>query len=112
MALGHGLVRRQVAVGNRVRASIVKNKVAPPFRKAEFDLMFDEGISRASSVLDMGETSGVLQKSGAWFIYGEEKIGQGKENARIYLKENPKVLEKLEREIRSKAAAKAAAVVA
>ncbi|MDD5495722.1 MAG: recombinase RecA [Candidatus Omnitrophica bacterium] len=90
-------------VGNRVRASIVKNKVAPPFRKAEFDIMYDEGISKAGSVLDTAETLGILQKSGAWLLYGEEKLGQGKENARLFLKENPKVVERLERDIRSKA---------
>jgi len=90
-------------VGNRVRASIVKNKVAPPFRKAEFDIMYDEGISKAGSVLDMGESLGVLQKSGSWILYGEEKLGQGKENARVYLKDNPKILAKIEKEIREKA---------
>ena len=93
------LKKGEDAVGNRVRASVVKNKVAPPFRKAEFDIMFDEGISRSGSVLDMGETLGVLKKSGAWLIYGEEKLGQGKENARVYLKENPAVLAKIEKEI-------------
>jgi len=97
------LKKGEEVVGNRVRASIVKNKVAPPFRKAEFDIMYDEGISKSGSVLDMAETLGVLQKSGSWFIYGEEKIGQGKENARIYLKENPKVLSKLEKEVMEKA---------
>jgi recombination protein RecA len=97
------LKKGEEVVGNRVRASIVKNKVAPPFRKAEFDIMYDEGISRASSVLDTAETLGILQKSGAWLIYGDEKIGQGKENARVYLKENPKVLERLEKEIKVKA---------
>ncbi len=97
------LKKGEEAVGNRVRASIVKNKVAPPFRKAEFDLMFDEGISKAGSVLDMGEILGVLQKSGSWLIYGDEKLGQGKENARIYLKENPKVLAKIEKEVLEKA---------
>jgi recombination protein RecA len=99
------LKKGEEAVGNRVKASVVKNKVAPPFRKAEFDIMFDEGISRASSVIDAGETTGVLQKSGAWYLFGEEKLGQGKENARIFLKENLKVLEKIEKEIRAKAAA-------
>lgn len=97
------LKKGEEAVGNRVRASIVKNKVAPPFRKAEFDIMFDEGISKAGSVLDMAETYGVTQKSGAWVIYGEEKIGQGKENARVFLKENPKVLAKIEKEVLEKA---------
>jgi recombination protein RecA len=97
------LKKNEDVVGNRVRASIVKNKVAPPFRKAEFDIMYDEGISRAGSVLDMAETLGVTQKSGAWVIYGEEKIGQGKENARTFLKENPKTLAKIEKEVREKA---------
>ena len=86
-------------VGNRVRASIVKNKVAPPFRKAEFDIMYDEGISRAANILDTAEASGIIKKIGAWYAYGEEKIGQGKENARIYLKENPTVLNKIEKEV-------------
>lgn len=93
------LKKGEEAVGNRVRASIVKNKVAAPFRKAEFDIMFDEGISKSGSVLDMGETLGVLKKSGAWILYGEEKLGQGKENARVYLKENPLIMAKIEKEI-------------
>ncbi len=97
------LKKGEEAVGNRVRASIVKNKVAPPFRKAEFDIMFDEGISRAGSVLDTGELLEVIKKSGAWLLYGEEKLGQGKENARIFLKDNPKTLAKIEKEILEKA---------
>lgn len=103
------LKKGEVAVGNRVRASVAKNKVAPPFRKAEFDIMFDEGISRSGSILDMGETLGVLKKSGAWLLYGEEKLGQGKENARVYLKENPRVLAKIEKEIVEAAARPAVA---
>ena len=86
-------------VGSRVRANIVKNKVAPPFRKAEFDIMFDEGISRAAKIIDMAEAKGVLKKVGTWYAYGEEKLGQGKENARIYLKQNPKIMERLEKEV-------------
>ena len=97
------LKKGEEVVGNRVRASIVKNKVAPPFRKAEFDIMYDEGISKSGSVLDLGETLGILQKSGAWILYGEEKLGQGKENARIYLKDNPRVLAKIEKEIMAQA---------
>jgi len=96
------LKKSEEVVGSRVRASIVKNKVAPPFRKAEFDIMYNEGISRTGSVLDMGESSGVLQKSGSWFIFDNEKLGQGRENAKAFLKENPKVLNKLEKEIKSK----------
>ncbi len=103
------LKKGEVAVGNRVRASVAKNKVAPPFRKAEFDIMFDEGISRSGSILDMGETLGVLKKSGAWLLYGEDKLGQGKENARVYLKENPRVLAKIEKEIVEAAARPAVA---
>ena len=97
------LKKGEEVVGNRVRASIVKNKVAPPFRKAEFDIMYDEGISKSGSILDVGEALGVLQKSGSWLVYGEEKLGQGKENARVYLKDNPKVLAKIEKEIVEKA---------
>jgi len=97
------LKKGEEVVGNRVRASIVKNKVAPPFRKAEFDIMYDEGISKSGSVLDMGELLGVLTKSGAWILHGEEKLGQGKENARVFLKENPRVLAKIEKEVLEKA---------
>jgi recombination protein RecA len=97
------LKKGEEVVGNRVRASIVKNKVAPPFRKAEFDIMYDEGISQAGSILDMAEALGVLKKSGSWLIYGDEKIGQGKENARVFLKENPKVMARLEKDVREKA---------
>jgi len=93
-------------IGNHVRANVVKNKVAPPFRKAEFDIYYNEGISRESSVLDAAERYEVLKKSGAWFIYGEEKLGQGKENAREYLKQNPRVLEKIEKEVKQKAFSK------
>jgi recombination protein RecA len=96
------LKKGEEAVGNRVRASIVKNKVAPPFRKAEFDIMFDEGISRAGSVLDMGEIQEIIKKSGAWLLYGEEKLGQGKENARVFLKDNPRILSSIEKEILKK----------
>jgi len=92
-------------IGNHVRASVVKNKVAPPFKKAEFDIYYSEGISRESSTLDAAERYGVLKRSGAWYIFGEEKIGQGKENARQFLKENPKVLERIEKEVRAKASA-------
>ncbi|MFA6078365.1 MAG: recombinase RecA [Candidatus Omnitrophota bacterium] len=96
------LKKGEEVVGNRVRASIVKNKVAAPFRKAEFDIMYDEGISKTGSVLDMAETLGILQKSGSWLLLGEEKLGQGKENAKAYLKENPKIVERLEKEIKEK----------
>ncbi|HNX91381.1 MAG TPA: recombinase RecA [Candidatus Omnitrophota bacterium] len=93
------LKKGETVVGNRVRGKVVKNKMAPPFREAEFDIMFDEGISRSSSVVDLGEEKGVIKKSGTWLIYGEEKLGQGKENARVYLKENPKIMNKIEADI-------------
>jgi recombination protein RecA len=92
-------------VGSRVKAKVVKNKVAPPFKQAEFDIMFDEGISRAASIIDLGEEIGVIKKSGTWLSFGDEKIGQGKENARIYLRENPKVLNKIESEVKKAMAA-------
>ncbi len=89
-------------VGNRVRANVIKNKVAPPFRKTEFDIMYDEGISRAGSVLDMGESLGIIKRTGTWLSYGDEKLGQGRENARLLLKENRKLLEKIEKEVRAR----------
>ncbi|MBF0252669.1 MAG: recombinase RecA [Candidatus Omnitrophica bacterium] len=93
------LKKGETVVGNRVRAKIVKNKMAAPFKQAEFDILFDEGISRASSIVDMAETYGIIKKTGTWYSYGEEKIGQGKENARVYLKENEKILNKIEKDI-------------
>jgi len=96
------LKKGEEVVGARVRANVVKNKVAPPFRKAEFDIMYDEGISRAGTVLDIAESMEIIKKTGTWLTYGDEKLGQGKENARLYLKENPKLLEKLEKEIKGK----------
>ncbi len=92
-------------IGNRIRAKIVKNKVAAPFRTAEFEIYFDEGISKASDILDLGVNYDIIQKSGSWFSYGEEKIGQGKDAVRKYLMDNPKLLDKLEKEIRAKAEA-------
>ena len=91
-------------VGNRVRAKIVKNKVAAPFRQAEFDIFFDEGISKAGSILDIGESVGVIQRQGSWISYGETKLGQGREGARLFLKENPKFMRQLEEQIHQRAA--------
>ena len=92
------------AVGNRVRAKVVKNKVAAPFRQAEFDILFDEGISKAGSVLDVGESVGVIQRQGSWLAAGETKLGQGREAARLFLRENPKLMRQLEEQIRRQAA--------
>jgi len=88
-------------VGNRTRVKVVKNKVAAPYRIAEFDILYTEGISHEGSLIDMGSDLGVVKKSGAWFSYGEERLGQGKENTRRYLKENPELSAKIEAEIRS-----------
>ena len=93
------------AVGNRVRAKVVKNKVAPPFRQAEFDILFDEGISKAGGILDLGETLGVVHRQGSWLTSGEHKLGQGREQARLFLRENPKLMKQLEDQVRRQAAA-------
>jgi recombination protein RecA len=87
-------------VGNRTRAKVVKNKVAPPFRQADFDIIYGEGISRESALLDLALDLDLVQKSGAWFSYGEERLGQGRENARQFLKENADIAAGLERKIR------------
>ena len=87
-------------VGNRTRVKVVKNKIAPPFREAEFDIMFGKGISREGDILDLGVTSNVVQKSGAWFAYNGDKIGLGRENAKIYLSEHPDVMEEIEQKVR------------
>ncbi len=91
-------------IGNHVRAKVVKNKVAPPFRQAEFDIMFGEGIAKEGELVDMGVQLGLVQKSGSWFSMGETRIGQGRDAARQYLKDNPDVAEKLEADIRANAA--------
>ena len=87
-------------VGNRTRVKVVKNKVAPPFREAEFDIMYGEGISKEGSVLDMAVKLDIIEKSGAWFSYNNAKIGQGRENVKKYLKENPEIAEEIEKKVR------------
>lgn len=86
-------------IGARIRARVVKNKVAPPFRDAEFEIMHDEGLSRVSSILDTAVNKGLIQKSGTWLSYENEKLGQGREQARVYLKENPKIASNIEKRI-------------
>ncbi len=86
-------------IANRVKAKIVKNKVAPPFKEAEFEIYFDEGISRAADIIDLGVLSEIIQKSGSWLSFENEKIGQGREAARKFLKDNPKLMSKLEKMI-------------
>ncbi|MDZ4169411.1 MAG: recombinase RecA [Coriobacteriia bacterium] len=88
-------------VGNRVRAKVVKNKVAPPFRQAEFDLMYGSGISKEGSILDLGVEEGIVAKSGAWYTYGEERLGQGREAAKEFLRETPDLRDEIELKIRS-----------
>ena len=90
-------------VGNRVRVKVVKNKVAPPFRQAEFDIMFGKGISRTGAVLDMGVEAGIVEKTGAWFAYNGEKLGQGRENAKEFLSEHPEVMQEIEEIVRASA---------
>ncbi len=90
------------AIGSRTRVKVVKNKVASPFRLAEFDIMYNEGISREGGLLDVGIAAGILSKTGAWFNYGETRLGQGRENARDFLKANPELAGKVEDEIRGK----------
>ena len=89
-------------IGNRTKVKVVKNKIAPPFRTAEFDIMYNEGISKTGDVLDLAVIHGVVGKAGAWFDYKDGKIGQGREATKVYLKENPKVLEEIEKAVRKK----------
>lgn len=94
------LKQNEQAIGNRVRAKVVKNKVAPPFREAEFDIMFGEGISRLGEIIDYGVKLDIIDKSGAWFSYQDKKLAQGKENSKIFLKENPKIADEIEAKIK------------
>jgi recombination protein RecA len=87
-------------VGNRTKVKVAKNKVAPPFREAEFDIMYGEGISREGDLLDLASNNRVVEKSGAWFSYKGERLGQGRENAKQTLKDNPEVLRRIENEVK------------
>ena len=89
-------------VGNRTRIKVVKNKIAPPFKEAEFDIMFGKGISREGDVLDLAANENIVIKSGAWYAYNDAKIGQGRENAKIFLRENPEIFEEIEQKVREK----------
>ena len=91
---------REDIVGNTTRVKVVKNKVAPPFKQVEFDIMYGEGISKIGEILDLGVKAGIVEKSGAWFSYDSIRIGQGRENAKTYLKENPEICDRLEAAIR------------
>ncbi len=89
-------------IGNRTRIKVVKNKIAPPFKEAEFDIMFGQGISREGDVLDLAANENIIVKSGAWYAYNDAKIGQGRENAKNYLKDNPEIFEEVEKKVRDK----------
>ena len=94
---------REEVVGNQTRVKVVKNKVAPPFKQVEFDIMYGEGISKTGELVDLGVKAGIVEKSGAWFSFDSERIGQGRENAKAYLKEHPETAERIERAIRQSA---------
>jgi recombination protein RecA len=101
---------RDDVVGNQTRVKVVKNKVAPPFKQVEFDIMYGEGISKVGELIDLGVTAGVVEKSGSWFSYNGERIGQGRENAKTFLRQNPDVANAIESTIRSNAGILAAAL--
>ncbi len=94
---------QEEVVGNQTRVKVVKNKVAPPFKQVEFDIMYGEGISKTGELVDLGVKAGLVEKSGAWFSYNGERMGQGRENSKTYLKDNPKIAAELERAIRANA---------
>ena len=91
---------KEDVVGSHVRVKVVKNKVAPPFKQAEFDIMYAEGISHTSLLVDIGSESGIIEKSGAWYSYKGQKIGQGPENAKMYLKDNPTIMAEVEEAVK------------
>jgi len=88
-------------IGNQTRVKVVKNKLAPPFRQCEFDILYNEGISKEGELIDMGVAHDIIEKSGAWFSYNKERIGQGKDNARVFLKEHPETAAEIEQKIRA-----------
>lgn len=94
-------------IGNRTRVKVVKNKIAPPFREAEFDIMYNQGISASGDILDLATADGIVEKAGAWFSYGGEKIGQGREASKTYLEENPKVMAEISKKVREASVAAA-----
>jgi recombination protein RecA len=94
---------RDEVVGNQTRVKVVKNKLAPPFKMVEFDIMYGQGISKTGELLDLGVQAGIVEKSGSWFSYNSERIGQGRENAKTFLKENPAMADEIEAKIRANA---------
>ncbi len=102
---------KEDVVGSHVRVKVVKNKIAPPFKQAEFDIMYAEGISHSSLLVDIGSESGIIDKSGAWYSYNGQRIGQGRENAKLFLKDNPAVMAEVEEKVKGVLGIKAAAPV-
>jgi recombination protein RecA len=102
---------RDEVVGNQTRVKVVKNKMAPPFRSVEFDIMYGEGISKTGELVDLGVKAGIVEKSGAWYSYGSQRIGQGRENSKQFLKENPKIAQEIEGRIRENAGLVASAML-
>jgi recombination protein RecA len=94
---------RDTVVGNQTKVKVVKNKMAPPFRTVEFDIMYGEGVSKTGELLDLGVSANIVEKAGAWFSYSGQRIGQGRENAKKFLKENPQVAQEIEGKIRENA---------
>jgi recombination protein RecA len=94
---------KEEAIGNTTRVKVVKNKVAPPFKQVEFDIMYGEGISKTGELIDLGVKAGIVEKSGAWFSYDSQRLGQGRENAKIFLRQNPELANKIEQQIRQNA---------
>jgi recombination protein RecA len=92
---------RDEVVGNQTRVKVVKNKLAPPFKQVEFDIMYGEGVSKVGELVDLGVKAGVVEKSGAWYSYDSQRIGQGRENAKVFLKENPDIANKIEAQVRA-----------
>jgi recombination protein RecA len=87
-------------VGNQTRVKVVKNKLAPPFKQVEFDIMYGQGISKTGELIDLGVKAGIVEKSGAWFSYDSKRLGQGRENAKLFLKDNPDIADQVEKAIR------------
>jgi recombination protein RecA len=94
------LKQAEQSIGNRTKVKVVKNKVAPPFQQAEFDIMFGEGVSKTGELIDYGVKLDIIDKAGAWFSYGDSKIGQGRENAKVFLKDNPEIADEIEKKIK------------
>jgi recombination protein RecA len=103
---------RDEVIGNQTRVKVVKNKLAPPFKQVEFDIMYGEGVSKTGELIDLGVKAGVVEKSGAWFSYDSQRIGQGRENAKQFLKDNPDMANRIEAQVRQNAGVVAEAIMA